>query len=226
MVIGLDEGPSPEALHSQSGDLPPVPAGLAGARCPHTRCAAYQSPTHLIVVGTSLPHVNGYCGTAGTSAAHKDHYSLTVSNAAGYLCHIHLEARYDCSPETLFAVLSNPGTLARPRLAGCCAAVASDAGSSGVAHADASLSLCRRQHARVQGHQARVQPQGAGAGPIRQEGDRGALRGACLLARRKAGQPRVRGLRRAGKPELCRRRRWSRWGRAGSCGAARSLPRC
>ena len=59
-------------------------------------------PTH-----DDLPPVPA--GLAGTSAAQKDHYTLSVSNAAGYLCHIHLEARYDCSPETLFGVLSNPG---------------------------------------------------------------------------------------------------------------------
>ena len=78
MVIGLEqpkEANSHDAVpQSENGDLPPVPAGLAG-----------------------------------TSAAQKDHYTLSVSNAAGYLCHIHLEAHYDCSPETLFGVLSNPG---------------------------------------------------------------------------------------------------------------------
>ena len=61
--------------------------------------------------GGELPAA--HAGLAGTSAAHKEHYQLTVSNAAGYLCHIHLEARYSCSPDLIFRILSNPGALAR-----------------------------------------------------------------------------------------------------------------
>ena len=56
-----------------------------------------------------------HAGLAGTSAAHKEHYQLTVSNAAGYLCHIHLEARYSCSPDLIFRILSNPGASAHRR---------------------------------------------------------------------------------------------------------------
>ncbi|KAK9918761.1 hypothetical protein WJX75_006665 [Coccomyxa subellipsoidea] len=37
-----------------------------------------------------------------------DRYVINVSNAKGYLCHIHMESKYDCPPEMLFAIFTNP----------------------------------------------------------------------------------------------------------------------
>ncbi|CAK0785742.1 hypothetical protein CVIRNUC_008953 [Coccomyxa viridis] len=35
-------------------------------------------------------------------------YDIKVSNASGYLCHIHLESTYDCPPQTIFRIFTNP----------------------------------------------------------------------------------------------------------------------
>ena len=34
---------------------------------------------------------------------------IQVSNASGHLCHIRSVATYNCSPETLFKIFTNPG---------------------------------------------------------------------------------------------------------------------
>ncbi|KAG2439892.1 hypothetical protein HYH02_010522 [Chlamydomonas schloesseri] len=47
-------------------------------------------------------------GLAGTSAATGKNYSVTVSNKAGYMCHVHVVANWDVPPEVPFAIFTHP----------------------------------------------------------------------------------------------------------------------
>lgn len=47
-------------------------------------------------------------GFAGTSTASNKTFQAEVSNKAGYMCHIHVEAHFDIKPEQLFAIFTNP----------------------------------------------------------------------------------------------------------------------
>ncbi|EFJ42728.1 hypothetical protein VOLCADRAFT_97186 [Volvox carteri f. nagariensis] len=45
---------------------------------------------------------------AGTSSASGKSYRVTVSNKAGYLCHVHVEANWPVTPEVTFAIFTHP----------------------------------------------------------------------------------------------------------------------
>ncbi|PNW73637.1 hypothetical protein CHLRE_13g566750v5 [Chlamydomonas reinhardtii] len=47
-------------------------------------------------------------GLAGTSAAKGKNYSVTVSNKAGYMCHVRVIANWDVPPEVPFAIFTHP----------------------------------------------------------------------------------------------------------------------
>eukprot|EP00884_Botryococcus_braunii_P014079 jgi/Botrbrau1/22672/Bobra.0132s0016.1 len=44
----------------------------------------------------------------GHSTSDGNHYTIQVSNANGYLCHIHLECVFRCDPSYLFSIFTNP----------------------------------------------------------------------------------------------------------------------
>ncbi|KAK9815834.1 hypothetical protein WJX72_010497 [[Myrmecia] bisecta] len=45
---------------------------------------------------------------AGETREQKENYAITVSNASGYLCHIHMECTFQCLPEVVYAIFTNP----------------------------------------------------------------------------------------------------------------------
>ena len=46
---------------------------------------------------------------AGESTDHKDNYSIIVSNAEGYLCHLTATCYFGASAEDVYAIFVNPG---------------------------------------------------------------------------------------------------------------------
>ena len=47
--------------------------------------------------------------TPGSAAPPVGHPDIKVSNTSGHLCHIRSVATYNCSPQTLFQIFTNPG---------------------------------------------------------------------------------------------------------------------
>lgn len=67
---------------------------------------------------------------AGSSSVSGRDYRVTVSNKAGYLCHVQVETRWPVPPEVPFGIFTYPGAcrgthilLWRTRASGCVSAV-------------------------------------------------------------------------------------------------------
>ncbi|CAL8471252.1 g10794 [Coccomyxa elongata] len=56
----------------------------------------------------ALPEADPKLAGESVETGKGDRYHIKVSNAKGYLCHIHMESKYDCPPEWLFAIFTNP----------------------------------------------------------------------------------------------------------------------
>lgn len=50
---------------------------------------------------------------AGESTDTKQNYSLSVSNADGYLCHLTATCYFHATPEAVYAIFINPGAVPR-----------------------------------------------------------------------------------------------------------------
>lgn len=55
-----------------------------------------------------LPEADPKLAGESVETGKGDRYHIKVSNAKGYLCHIHMESNYECPPEWLFAIFTNP----------------------------------------------------------------------------------------------------------------------